>query len=238
MIRYRIRYSKEGAARFISHLDMVRTFERVVRRASLPVSLSEGFNPHPKFGFGFPLPVGMAGQSEYVDLMLDSAMDPDQIVSSLERAMPPGLRVTGACLVEEEKSALMAQVERSVYQVRAAREELPKGVETLRKCLEDMMGMQEITISRRKKDGRNVIFDIRPGLLAFSVREDEAAVVIEMELMTSSSLNVRPEEVIEAVRGHCGLLNNDCHLDFTRTGIAGPGGKDLFRQGGKDKSRG
>lgn len=238
MTRYRIRYSKEGPARFISHLDMVRTFERVVRRASLPVSLSEGFNPHPKFGFGFPLPVGMAGLNEYVDLMLDRAMEPDQIVSSLERAMPPGLRVTGACLVEEKSPALMAQVERSVYQVRAARGELSKGVETLRKCLEDMMGMQEVTISRRKKDGRNVIFDIRPGLLAFSVGEEEAALVIEMELMTSSSLNVRPEEVIEAVRGLCGILNNECHLDSTRTGIAGAGGEDLFRQGGKDKNRG
>jgi len=225
--RYRIRYSKEGAARFISHLDMVRTFERVVRRASLPVSLSEGFNPHPKFGFGFPLPVGMAGLNEYVDLMLDSAMEPIQIVSSLEKAVPPGLRVTGACQVEQGSPALMAQVERSVYLVRAARAELP-GEEELKKCMEDMMGAQEIIINRRKKDGRHVPFDIRPGLLAFTLKEEVAGVVIEMELITSSSLNVRPDEVIDAISERCGLLAG-CHLDFIRTRITGRGGEDLFK---------
>lgn len=229
MNRYRIRYSKEGAARFISHLDMIRTLERVVRRASLPVSLSEGFNPHPKFSFGFPLPVGMSGLNEYVDIMLDRAIEPREIVSALERAVPPGLRVTGACQVEEGTPALMAQVERSVYLVRTAGEELPGGVEALQKCLEDMMSSKELIINRRKKDGRKVDFDIRPGLLGFSVREEGAGVVFEIELVTSSSLNVRPEEVVEAVRDRCGVLDGDPHLDFTRTRITGHGGADLFR---------
>lgn len=231
MPRYRIRYSKEGPARFISHLDMLRTFERALRRAGLPFSLTQGFNPHPRMSFGMPLPVGVSGLNEYVDIDLHSAVDPAQIAIVLGRAMPPGLSVTGACSVDEKAPSLMAESERSVYRVRVDSGEVPHDIGAFKECLEELMNSKEITVIRRKKDGRQAEFDIRPGLIRLSASEEEGSVLLEMELMTGSSLNVRPEEVILAISERC-LAFSEYSPEVVRTAIAGRGGKDLFLDGG------
>lgn len=244
MPRYRIRYSKEGPARFISHLDMLRTFERALRRAGLPFSLTQGFNPHPRMSFGLPLPVGMSGLNEYVDVELQIDMAPAEIAGSLEKVMPPGFRVTGACPVDEKAPSLMSEAQRSVYRVRVYKEwrdtssrnvpdmggEAPGGMAYVKKCAEEIMNSGEITVVRRKKDGRQTVFDIRPGLIGISVDEEDGSTVMEMELMTGSSLNVRPEEVIGAMREKCGVLK-EAGLEIVRTSIFGQGGKDLFTAG-------
>ncbi|MFZ5647066.1 MAG: TIGR03936 family radical SAM-associated protein [Bacillota bacterium] len=227
MSRYRIRYSKDGPARFISHLDMLRTFERAVRRAGLPVSLTQGFNPHPRLSFGFPLPVGMSGLNEYVDVELDTAVPPAEIVSLLDKAMPPGFRVTGACPVDEKAPALMAEVDRSVYRVRTDPVKVPIGIDVVKNCIEDLVKSGEIIVVRRKKDGPQAEFDIRPGILGISVSKEDGCIILEMELMTGSSLNVRPEEVIGAMRERCGIFK-EMGLEIVRTIITGRGGKDLF----------
>ena len=227
MSRYRISFSKGGPARFMSHLDMVRTFERAVRRAGLPVSMSQGFNPHSKLAFGFPLPVGVSGLEEYADIELEEDISPEIIVKSLGPAMPQGIKVTGACRLEDKTAALMAEVERSSYLVRAGRDE-SLDPEALRKCLEDLTGLEELPVTRRKKDGREALFDIRPGILSLQAGEDGEGIFVSMELASGSSLNVRPGEVISAVRERCGLFGEGCHLEISRTGMRGPGGKELF----------
>lgn len=227
MPRYRIRYSKEGTARFMSHLDMVRTFERAVRRAGIPVSLSQGFNPHSKMAFGFPLPVGVSGLAEYVDIDLDRDVSPDEIVHALGPAMPPGFEIAGARRLEDKVPALMAEVERSSYTVSIGPENA-LALEDMEKCLEGIMGQVEITVSRRKKDGPPADFNIRPGMLSLSARKEGGRVILEMELMSGSTLNVRPGEVVSALRDRCGMPGEGCHLEITRIGMWGPGGKDLF----------
>ncbi|MCL6610515.1 MAG: TIGR03936 family radical SAM-associated protein [Peptococcaceae bacterium] len=227
MPRYRIRYSKEGAARFMSHLDLARTFERVLRRAGLPVTLSRGFNPHSRLAFGFPLPVGVAGLEEYVDMDLDRDISPAEIIRSINSAMPPGLKATGSCRLEERAPALMSEVERSTYLVRFDRGDAPD-LETVRQCLERVMGLPEVPVARRKKDGPPVPFDIRPGILSLSAREEDGRMVVEMELMAGSSLNVRPGEVIQALGERCGIFGGNCRPEITRTGSRGRGGKELF----------
>lgn len=227
MSRYRISYSKEGAARFMSHLDLVRTFDRAVRRAGLPVSMSQGYNPHTRMAFAFPLPVGVAGLEEYMDIDLDAEVSPEQIVSSLGRVMPGGLRINGACPLEDRTPALMAEVERSFYRVRASREDLP-GLDTVRECMEGLLARTGISVVRRKKDGGESVFDIRPGIMSLSAREEGDFIVIEMELMSGSSFNVRPGEVISILGDACGIPAGDWRPGITRTRMLGRGGKELF----------
>lgn len=228
MPRYRIRYSKEGAARYISHLDMLRTFERAVRRAGLPVSFSQGFNPHPRFSFGLPLSVGVSGLSEYVDVDLDVALPPDEVASALKGAMPPGIRVSGARPVEDGSQSLMAATDRSLYRVKMDGECFPPGAEKLNACLGEIMKSKELVVTRRKKDGREVPFDIRPGLLSLAARDEKGGVVLELELMTSSSLNIRTREVLAAIGSRCAGFDRDCHQEITRVRMEGPGGSPLF----------
>ncbi len=229
MPRYRVSYSKDDTARFMSHLDLVRTFGRALRRAGLPVTLSRGFNPHARISFAFPLPVGVSGLEEYADIELDREVSPEEIVRTLNAGMPQGLKVTGSCRLEEGSPALMAEAHRSTYLVRLDRENVP-GLEAVLKCLEKIAEVPELPVTRRKKDGSAAQFDIRPGILALSAREEEGRVVIEMDLMTGSSLNVRPAEVIQAVRESCGIFDEGCRLEITRTRIRGRGGKELFHR--------
>lgn len=89
----RIRFSKTGRAKFISHLDLMRTMTRAVRRAAIPVWYTEGFNRHPYLKFASPLSLGFEGLDESMDVRLIKDMPAADIVDRLNRVLPDGLRV-------------------------------------------------------------------------------------------------------------------------------------------------
>ena len=80
---YRVIYSREGFLRFVSHLDIVRLWQRALFRAKLPVKISRGFTPHPIISFGPPLPVGIKSLSEMLDFALSARMEANEIKKSL-----------------------------------------------------------------------------------------------------------------------------------------------------------
>jgi radical SAM superfamily enzyme YgiQ (UPF0313 family) len=92
-VRLRVRHSREGLARFTSHLDAVRMWGRVVRRAGVPVCMGAGYVRRPSIRFGYPLPLGMASRAEYVDLFLHTPMRPEEVAERLERALPEGFHI-------------------------------------------------------------------------------------------------------------------------------------------------
>lgn len=91
--RLRVRYSRQGLARFTSHLDAVRMWGRVVRRAGIPVCMGAGFVRRPSIRFGHPLPLGMASRAEYLDLLLHTPMEPAEAEERLQGALPEGFAV-------------------------------------------------------------------------------------------------------------------------------------------------
>ncbi len=92
----RIVFSKTGRARFISHLDLVRTMTRVMRRAGIPLWYTEGFNRHPYLTFAAPLSLGFEGLRETMDLRLQEDMAYDELVSRLNAAFPEGFAAVSA----------------------------------------------------------------------------------------------------------------------------------------------
>lgn len=94
--RLRLRYSRDGLARFTSHLDAVRMWGRAVRRAGVPVCMGAGFVRRPSLKFGHPLPLGMASRAEYVDVFLHSPMDPREAAARLDSVLPEGFRILAA----------------------------------------------------------------------------------------------------------------------------------------------
>jgi radical SAM-linked protein len=119
MPRYRVMYAKEGPASYISHLDLIRAFERAARRAGLPLAFTQGFNPHPKLSFAAPLAVGTAGEAEFADLELTGNISVGVVAKSLSDAMPEGLRVIEIRLAPDSAPALMATVDLAGYTARA-----------------------------------------------------------------------------------------------------------------------
>lgn len=93
MAKYRLKFRKFGETRFVSHLDLVRLFTRLHTRAALPLSYSEGFNPHPKMAIALPLSVGCGSEGEYIDVSYDKDLSENFILEELNKKAPIGIEI-------------------------------------------------------------------------------------------------------------------------------------------------
>lgn len=91
MNKIRIRFIKDGPQKYISHLDLLKTFSRAFRRCGIPVAYSQGFNPHPELVFCAPLPLGFSSECEFVDVTLSENMNPEEVMKRLEGSLPSGI---------------------------------------------------------------------------------------------------------------------------------------------------
>src|SRR5207245_2606849 len=91
--RLRVRYAKRGRARFASHRDFGRAFERALRRAGVPMAYSSGFSPHPRISYANAAPTGAGSEAEYLEIALAERCDADRVRAALDAALPPGLDV-------------------------------------------------------------------------------------------------------------------------------------------------
>jgi radical SAM-linked protein len=107
-MKLRLRLSKEKQARFISHLDYIRTIERALRRANLPVAWTEGFNPHIKLSLFSALSLGVASRGEYADVYMVSPVFPQASQAALNAVLPEGVRVLAAALYEPGPAPILA----------------------------------------------------------------------------------------------------------------------------------
>lgn len=226
MPRYRVQFSKEGPARFISHLDLVRTFERAIRRARLPIAFSQGFNPHPKFNFGAPLPVGVTGREEYLDIDLTEELPSQNLVQRLATSLPGGLSVSGAWLISDSTPALMSVVDRATYKIILELSE-PVSQEKLMNRIEKFLSSTTITVTRKTKEGKEKVQDIRPGILDMAGQAEGNNAAMEVELRTGSISNVKPEELVKSFIKDSGLNVVPYGITIIRTGIyaRGPEGR-------------
>ena len=93
IFRYRARFTKAGALRYTGHLDLLRTFERMLRRARVPIAYTEGFNVRPRLQFAQALPLGFTSSGELVDLWIERCEAPAALLERLRASEPPGLSI-------------------------------------------------------------------------------------------------------------------------------------------------
>ena len=95
-VRYVIKFTKESSIKFISHLDLMRTLQRVIRRADLPMEYSKGFNPHMAMSIAQPLSVGVYSDAEYMDIVLVEELSEEEIVNRLNSKTASGIKFLNA----------------------------------------------------------------------------------------------------------------------------------------------
>jgi radical SAM-linked protein len=101
MLKIDFVFSKKGDLKFISHLDLMRLFVRAMRRAQIPVKLTEGFSPHPKFSINRALKLGLESENEQACIVIKELMDPALFVEKLNCRLPAGIRVKSASLIQQ-----------------------------------------------------------------------------------------------------------------------------------------
>lgn len=172
----RLRFSKHGPVRFISHRDVARAFERAFRIAELPLAFTGGFSPHPKVSFGPALAVGYESDAEYLDLELTREVDGERLAALVTDGLPEGMAVTGVSALADRAPSLQEGVSALGYHVDLA------GVTAsdLGPIVEAFVAREavEVTVTRK---GEERIDDIRPSVLALhQPRPDEVTVVVEV----------------------------------------------------------
>src|SRR5215467_10770727 len=103
-MKYLITFEKGESARWLGHLDILRTFERAIRRADLPIAFSAGFNPHERIAFANALSVGVTGSEEPATLELTTVVHPQDLVRRLNEKLPPGIQLRSASEIPDARS--------------------------------------------------------------------------------------------------------------------------------------
>ncbi len=185
-MRLRITYRTQRALAFVSVLDMGRIWERSLRRAGIPVKYTQGFNPRPKLQFALPLPVGCAGEAEWLDVWLDEAWTPEQAFSALQGKTPQDLQVLAVELVPPEAPALSETIRAAEYRV-WLRDTAPEDI--AERCA-TLLSAESLPRVRGEKryDLRPLIEELRP-----------CAEGVWMRLSARPGATGRPDEVIAAL---------------------------------------
>ena len=191
-MKLRLRFNKEGLARFISHLDLMRTFERAFRRAELPIAFSQGFNPRPKMTFASALSVGISSSSEYLDVEFSEDVSASDVALKLNPALPEGIKVTDVKMADEAIS--LSMLNGAKYVVRLALNEVD--LEELKKSTKGLLEQKEIIIEKRTKSGKKLV-NIAPFIYSLGLSNcDGSAADIVMSVAIGQQGSVAPTMVI------------------------------------------
>lgn len=208
--RLRITFSQEGALRYVGHLDMVRTWERGLRRAGAPLAYSAGFHPGPRLYFASGLPLGAAGRAEIVDVLLTEAMTPEAFLAQVAPHLPPGLTLLHAQEAPLKTPALQAVLLASDWQVEVQSDATPAALSARIAALL----AQDETPARRMRKGRAKAYDLRPLVLALSYQDqpEPGWHRVLMTLRSAPSATGRADAVLAAL----GLEGNAVRIERVR----------------------
>jgi radical SAM-linked protein len=187
-ISYIINFKKMGKARFLGHLEMVKVFTRSLRRAKIPLKYSNGYHPMPKISFGDTLPMGMQSENEHMRVILNQALDGEDIIDRLKPHLPLGIELSGC--YRHSKQSQNRQTAMQTYLV-----ELKDGFFN-RNDLEWFLEQQFVNIKRKTKKGKSVVVDLKKAVDDIALLDKRR---IRMSLGRDNNMLIRPAQVLNAV---------------------------------------
>jgi len=165
-VRIRIRFSKTGSMRFLSHLEMLNLFSRAVKRAGVPIRFSSGFHPHPKFSFATALSVGVESVAEYFDMEIASGYGAQRVREQLNSVLPEGMEILETFEIPLRGASLSTIMDKVRYRV-----SLPEGIADGLPALSEAFLAQETYIHRREKQSKVIEIDLRKELYQLSASD-------------------------------------------------------------------
>lgn len=201
-MKVRFAYAKKNETKYIAHLDLTRVFDRALRRSGIKVAYSEGFNPHPKIAFGAPLPVGVEGEREYVDIdiRVDSTEQEEIELTRglLQRQLPSGIELIDAAVMSDHPKALMAIIDLARYRVEIPfLRKMAKGEIEL--SLDRWLARDIVMHNRRQRD-KIVEKDIRQYVIAVRFIDlTDNACTLQIDMKIGNEGTARPVDILESL---------------------------------------
>ncbi len=185
--RIRLKFSKTGRLRFLSHLDLITLFQRAAARAGVPISFTQGFNPHPRIAFGPAIAVGMESTSEYLDMETSVFIDLLSTTQALNSALPDGFRILESRIIPPKAPSLSDSISRYRYEIDVPR----TSADRLQERLISFLSRTSVIVSRNEKQK-----DIRPCIESATIKSLDNPREIEVTLIDHDQLKPRVQDVI------------------------------------------
>lgn len=208
-MKIRVKFEKYGVMKFIGHLDIMRYFQKAIRRADIHIAYSEGYSPHQIMSFASPLGVGITSEGEYFDIEVHDTMSSKKSVAALNAVMVEGIKVSSCRLLADDSKNAMSIVAAADYQLRF-REGYEPSADWQKRFLE-FYSQSEIKIVKKTKKSEKEI-NIKPYIYEFEIEGDG----IFMQLSTGSVTNIKPELVMEAYYRYLGVEPDEMSFSVHR----------------------
>lgn len=180
-MKIRIKFSKHGNTRFVGHLDIMRYFQKAMRRADIPIRYSEGFSPHQVMSFAAPLGIGVESDAEYMDIEVTEEISSEDAVHRLNGAMCPGIEILEWKQIPDDEKTAMSQIRSADYLVLCDKPDLSK------------LNAEEIIVEKENKKGEIQSINIKP--MIYDIHETDNGVF--MHIAQGSTGNLKPDTVME-----------------------------------------
>lgn len=208
-MKVRIKFSKYGSMIFIGHLDMMRYFQKAMRRAEIDISYSQGFNPHQIMSFAAPLGVGLYSNGEYVDIQVESVTTSKEMKDALNQVMVEGVDVLSVKKLPDDAQNAMASVAAASYTIRFREGHEPTF--DYKSAFENFRKKESILITKQTKKSEKEL-DLAPSIYEMKLTEDGIYLMVD----ASSAGNIKPGLVMEAFYKENGATLGDFDLVITR----------------------
>jgi radical SAM-linked protein len=191
MQKLTVTFRKGGSARFLSHLDLTATLEYAVRRAGLPVSLSEGFSPRPRLSVAASLALGYVGAAEILEITLRESVDPAAVGERLGAVLPAGIEIISVEQIESGAKTAASRLQSAVYRV-----DLPAPIDDLQQRVDDLLRRPTLEVEE-PRDGHMRRRDLRPLILVLRAL---APASLRIEVRMDGEGSVRPEQILTLMK--------------------------------------
>lgn len=189
-MKVRIKFSKEGPVKFLGHLDVMRYFQKAIRRADIDIAYSAGFSPHQLMSFAAPLSVGHTSSGEYFDVELNSLTSIEDLTNRLNGVMVEGFRVLDAKVLDDKEGNAMASVAAADYLVSFSDKLVLS--DDWKELLSSFYHQEKIPVVKKTKKSEKEI-DLKEGIYQLEIRGEE----VYMLLDAGSGSNIKPGFVLE-----------------------------------------
>lgn len=215
-MRYLIKFTKEANIKFISHLDVMRTIQKNIRRAHLPIEYSQGFNPHMATSIAQPLSVGVYSSGEYMDMVLTTEMNEEEIIKRLNETAPSGIKYISALAipyVEGQKKVpqAMAMIDAARYIIKIKYSDVQNTENEINKLLEKN---EWNTVKKSKKGQKEV--DIKTFIKDFSFWIKDEYLVINTLISTGSREHLSADLLVRYIQENTTNADLDAFVDTKR----------------------
>ncbi len=244
-MKIRVRFAKWGMMKFIGHLDMMRYFQKAMRRAEIDICYSTGYSPHQIMSFAQPLGVGVESCGEYFDMETETLLPKEEALNRLNAVMAEGVWVMDYGKIAEDAPNSMSAVAMAEYEIGIRNKApLPNEFDELEAFIKNFLEEhQEIIVVKKTKKGEKEL-DIRPHLylvevlkepggtfsFPFSYQEEEAEQTgntrLHLKLAAGSAVNIKPNLVLEALCKAAGETYNFTDYAIKRLDLYGKEGPE------------